>query len=107
MKILLDESLPRKLKNDFGTQHEVWTVRDKDWLGQKNGALLKLMVENNFELFVTVDRNLQYQQNLEQLPLTIIVLSAVDNRRETLAKLIPKLFDRLAEGNSQNVIEIS
>lgn len=65
MKILLDESLPRKLKNDFGGAHEVWTVRDKGWLGQKNGALLKLMVAHGFELFVTVDRNLSYQQNLE------------------------------------------
>ena len=54
MKILLDESLPRKLKNDFGITHDVWTVRDKDWLGQKNGALLKLMVEDNFEIFVTI-----------------------------------------------------
>jgi hypothetical protein len=33
MKILLDESLPRKLKNDFGTNHEVWTAKEKDWLG--------------------------------------------------------------------------
>ncbi len=107
MKILLDESLPRKLKNDFGTNHEVWTVRDKGWLGQKNGALLKLMVEDSFEIFVTIDGNLPYQQNLERLPLTIFILSGVDNRRETLAKLIPKLFDRLAEGNLQNVIEIS
>ncbi len=107
MKILLDESLPRKLKNDFGTNHEVWTVRDKAWLGQKNGALLKLMGEDNFELFVTVDRNLQYQQNLDRLPLTIFVLCAADNRRETLAELIPKLFERLEEGDLQNVIEIS
>lgn len=107
MKILLDESLPIKLKNDFGIYHEVWTVRNKDWLGKKNGELLKLVIEDNFDIFVTVDRNIPYQQNLERLPLTIFVLCAVDNRRETLAKLIPKLFDRLAEGNLQNVIEIS
>ena len=106
MKILLDESLPRKLKNDFGTDQEVWTVRDKGWLGQKNGALLKLMVEDGFDLFVTVDRNLPYQQNLQRLPLTIIVLCAKNNRRETLAALIPKIFDRLAEGKWQNVIEV-
>jgi predicted nuclease of predicted toxin-antitoxin system len=106
MKILLDESLPRKLKNDFGTQHQVFTVRDKGWLGQKNGSLIRLMVEDKFELFVTVDRNLQYQQNLERLPLTVIVLCALDNRRETLAGLIPKLFERLSEGSLQNVIEI-
>lgn len=107
MKILLDESLPRKLKNDFGTAHEVYTVRDKGWLGQKNGALLKLMIEDGFDFLVTVDRNLSYQQNLERLPLTIFVLCASDNRRETLAVLIPKLLDRIAEGNFQSVIEIS
>lgn len=62
MKILLDESLPHKLRNDFGTEHEVWTVRDKGWLGKKNGELLRLLIDNNFEIFVTVDRNLPYQQ---------------------------------------------
>ena len=78
MKILLDESLPRKLRNDFG-----------------------------FELFVTVDRNLPYQQNLKGLPLTVLILCAIDNRRVTLKKLISKVFDRLAKGNLQSVIEIS
>lgn len=106
MKILLDESLPRKLRSDFGIDHEVWTVRDKGWLGQKNGALLKLMIEDGFTLFITVDRNLPYQQNLIRLPLTIFVLCAGDNRRETLAPQIPKLFERLAAGNLQHVIEI-
>lgn len=106
MKILLDESLPRKLKYDFGDEHEVITVRDKDWLGKKNGELLKLMISEEFEIFITVDRNLPYQQNLERLPLCIFVLCAIDNRRETLKELIPKLFERLADGNLQNVIEI-
>jgi predicted nuclease of predicted toxin-antitoxin system len=107
MKILLDESLPLKLRNDFGQEHEVWTVRAKGWLGKKNGELLRLMVEDNFEVFVTVDRNLQYQQNLTKLSLTIVVLCASNNRRTTLQQLIPKMFNRLAEGNLQNVIEIS
>jgi hypothetical protein len=40
MKILHDESLPRKLKLDFGIEHEVWTVKEKGWLGAKNGVLL-------------------------------------------------------------------
>jgi hypothetical protein len=43
MKILVDESCPRKLRSDFGAEHEIWTVRDKGWLGKKNGELLKLM----------------------------------------------------------------
>ena len=106
MKILPDESLPRKLKNDFGLEHEVYAVRDMQWLGKKNGELLELMTNNGFDLFITVDRNLPYQQNLTKLNITIFVLCAINNRRETLALLIQKLFERLAEGNLQNVNEI-
>lgn len=106
MKILLDESLPRKLRKDFGNEYEVWTVRDKGWLGKKNGELLKLMEVNGFTIFVTVDRNLAYQQNLNQLPVTIFVLCASDNRRETLQNLLPKMFDRMKQGDLQKVVEI-
>ena len=106
MKILLDESLPRKLRDDFGNEHDVWTVRDKGWLGKKNGELLQLMVNDNFELFVTLDRNLSYQQNLTRLPIPICVLCAKDSRRETLQQLIPGLFSRIRRGDLQNVIEI-
>lgn len=107
MKILLDESLPRKLRNDFPEGHEVWTVRDMGWLGKKNGELLNLMKDNSFELFVTVDRNLPYQQNLKRLSFTIFVLRANDNTRKTLRLLIPKIFERLATGDLQNVIEVA
>ena len=98
MKILLDESLPRKLKNDFGINHEVWTVRDKGWLSKKNGELLKLMINDGFELFVTADQNLQYQQKVEKLPLTIAVLVGSDNRLSTLQNIVPLLFKRINEG---------
>ena len=57
------------------------------------------MADDNFDIFVTVDRNITYQQNLEKLSITIFVLCAKDNRRETLQKLIPKLVDCIAEGN--------
>lgn len=106
MKILLDESLPRKLRYDFGNEHEVWTVRDKGWLGRKNGELLQLMLSDGFEIFVTIDRNLPYQQNTSRLPISIFVLCTKDNRRETLQKLIPKVFDRIKSGDLQNVIEV-
>lgn len=76
------------------------------WLGKKNGELLRLIKENEFQLFITVDRNLRYQQNLERLPFMIIVFHAKDNTRQTLKLLIPKLFERLAEGDVQDVIEI-
>ena len=107
MKILLDESLPIKLKADFGPEHEVYTVRDKGWLGHKNGALLQLIVEDGFELFVTVDRNLRFQQNLDRLPITVAILISKDNRLQTLRNLIGKLILRLAEGKFNKIIEIT
>lgn len=85
MKILVDESCPRKLRNDFGAEHEVWTVRDKKWLGKKNGDLLERMVADGFERFVTVDQNLSYQQNMQNLPIKIVVLYGKDNRRDASA----------------------
>ena len=107
MKILLDESLPRKLRLDFLPEHEVWTVRDKGWLSKKNGELIKLMTADNFDIFITVDRNLPYQQHLERLSITIVVLIAKDNRLETLRMLIPKIFDKISKENFQNLIEVS
>lgn len=64
------------------------------------------MLNEGFDLFVTVDRNLRYQQNLKKLPMTIAVLCAFDNRRETLRLLIPALFVRLEAGNLPEVVEI-
>lgn len=66
------------------------------------------MEEENFEIFVTVDRNLRYQQNSYKLPVAIFVLCAYNNRRETLKQLIPKIFERIGmdHGVSLSVIEI-
>ena len=52
MKLLLDENLPKRLKDDFAG-HEIYTVRDKGWNGKKNGELLILMISENFGLPVT------------------------------------------------------
>lgn len=65
------------------------------------------MIADNFELFITVDKNLPYQQNLDSLPLTIFVLKSKDNRRSSLQKLIPLVFERINIGNLQYVIEIT
>src|SRR3982750_1634253 len=107
MKILLDPSLPRKLKADFGDDCEVKTVRDMGGLGKKNGELLGLTVFNGFDFFVTLDKNLRFQQNLNRIELTIFLLLAVNNRRETLQALVEKIKDKIKEGNLQKINEIS
>lgn len=63
MRILLDECLPRKLKKDL-IGHDVLTVPEMGWRGVKNGELLR-RAKNSFDVFVTIDQGLQYQQNLE------------------------------------------
>jgi hypothetical protein len=64
------------------------------------------MTDERFELFITVDRNLQFQQNLERFAITIMFLCAKNNRRNTLKAFIPRIFDTLAEKDQTNLIEI-
>ena len=107
MKILLDENLPKQLKADFGSDYDVKTVRDLGWLGKKNGELLGLIVFNGFDFFVTIDKNLRYQQNLDRIELKIFLLLAINNRRETLQALVEKIKGKIKEGNLQKINEVS
>jgi len=70
MKILIDESLPRYLKRVL-TDYEARTVQEMGWAGIKNGKLLSL-AEVDFEVFLTADKNIRYQQNLKGRKLAII-----------------------------------
>ena len=70
MKILLDECVTKHLKAHL-TEHEVLTVREMQWGGTKNGKLLALCVEHSFEMLLNIDKNLQYQHNLDKYPLIV------------------------------------
>ena len=87
MKVLLDECLPKKLKREVQAD-VVRTVPKMGWAGTKNGALLRL-VEREFDVLLTNDRNLEHQQNLKQFALAVVVLVAVTNDIEDLKPLMP------------------
>lgn len=89
MNVLLDECLPRKLKLEL-KGHFVSTVTEENWSGKKNGKLLEL-AEKKFDVFVTVDQNLSYQQNISKFNIAVILLSAKDNDFETLKPFMPKV----------------
>ena len=95
MRILLDESLPRRLRGEL-PGHSVSTVTQCGWSGLENGELLRVAAEE-FDVFLTADQNLEYQQNLRELPLTVIVLVARNNTFETLQSLMPAVLHRLAD----------
>lgn len=71
MRILFDEDMPRPLKKNL-TDHQVFTVQELGWSGIKNGELLK-RANSQFDVFLTADKSLQYQQNLKRLDISIIV----------------------------------
>ncbi|MBS1584092.1 MAG: DUF5615 family PIN-like protein [Bacteroidetes bacterium] len=98
MKILLDENIDIRFKTLFANEpHEVYTVRDMKWNGVKNGALLKLLRENNFDCWIVVDKNIPYQQNPSTIPCTIIVLDVFRNTLKHISPLLPKLLVRLSD----------
>ena len=90
MKLLLDENLPRRLKNDLA-DHEVLTVREAGWNGLKNGELLKRMIDENFDALLTFDKNLENQQNFETYPVTVLLLIAESNQYKNLRPLVPEI----------------
>jgi predicted nuclease of predicted toxin-antitoxin system len=95
MKLLLDENLPKRLKNDF-IEHEIYTLREKNWNGKKNGELIKLMIGQHFDALLTFDKNIQYQQNFKKYPICIFVLSAKNNSYQELSRLSEKIQKVLA-----------
>lgn len=94
MRILLDESLPIELRDEL-PGNSVSSVREMGWSGLKNGELL-LRAAARFDVFLTADQNLQYQQNLRTLPLAVAVLVARSNRIQDLKPLIAGLQSALA-----------
>lgn len=89
MRVLLDECTPRKLRQDL-PEHEVRTVGEMGWRGTRNGALL-LQAASEFDVLLTVDSNMEFQQNLALLPLAVIVLVAFKNDIELLRPLMPQV----------------
>ena len=88
MRVLLDENLPRRLKNSITA--EAKTVPECGWSGVKNGELLRLAA-SEFDVLLTMDRGMQFQQNLAGVDLCIIVLSAPSNDIDDLLPLEPKI----------------
>lgn len=89
MRLLLDECVPARLKKPL-PRHEVSTVVHQGWSGVKNGKLLAL-VAASFDAFVTVDKNLPYQQSPSSLPLAVLVFDAASTELPALLELVPAL----------------
>ena len=100
MKLLLDENLPKQLKNDL-MDFEVFTVQEMGWSGKQNGELLELMISNNFGVLITADKNLQNQQNFIKYQIPVLTLNVRLLTYQHMVNLLPELR-RLLKGQLPN-----
>ena len=104
MKILLDECVNQRLSPDF-VGHEVGTVKQMGWKSKRNGELLALAAKS-FDVFVTTDRNLHFQQNIERFDIVVVVMIAKTNRLADLRPIVPgilKLLPFLKKGQVREI----
>ena len=92
MRLLLDECIDQRLAKEL-QGHDVKTVPKMGWAGIKNSDLLRL-AEEQFDVFITVDRNLSFQQNLAKFKIAVLILHARTNRLVDLKPLNPEAFGR-------------
>ncbi len=103
MKIILDENLPKALKRYFSA-YEVTTVQEQGWAGVKNGELM-VRIDGAYDIFLTSDKNLKYQQNLTGRSIAIIELPT--NRLKLLVTIVDKILAEVESISLGMYVEIS
>jgi predicted nuclease of predicted toxin-antitoxin system len=110
MRILVDECAPSALARFLReVGHDCRTVQQTDWSGKQNGELLEL-AENQFDVLVTIDTNLQYQQNLAHRKIAILLVRAPSNRLPDLERYFPacaKALERIKPGDFLQIGDLS
>jgi hypothetical protein len=96
LRILLDECLPRRLKRHFRTYGLVLTVSDAGLSGYTNGRLLR-RITGDFNVFITIDKSIQHQQNLSAYDVAFALLRVPSNDITDIEPRLPKLFARWSE----------
>ena len=104
MKILLDECLPKRLKTSL-KQFGVKTVTEMGRNSLRNGQLMKVAIEKNFQIFLTIDKNIEFQQNLKSYPISV-VFDVARNKIELILPLIPKFVEQVSQFEKGNAYKI-
>lgn len=105
MKVLLDENIDIRLRFAFAnTAHQVITTEYMGWKGIKNGELLKLMSEQDFDVLIAVDKSLPYQHNQDRLPVAIFILDVKRNVLPALKTFVPDLLNRMSQPIDKKVV---
>lgn len=106
MKILFDHCVTKPLRREF-PDHEIKTTREMGWAALKNGRLLEEAVAAGFEVLLTIDQNIRYQQNLTGRPIAVVVLIASGITVEDLRPLVPAIEKTLAHVERGQLYEVT
>jgi predicted nuclease of predicted toxin-antitoxin system len=106
MKILADECLPVRIKSLF-PDFILSTVNELGWSGLKNGDLLKKAVIENFEIFLTVDKKIIYQQNISNYKIGFIIIDVTQNKLEEIVPLKELVIESLQTIKPFEIVQIS
>ncbi len=105
MKVLLDENLPHDMRLLI-PGHEVFTVAYLGWAGTTNGALLRRAAESGFDVLVSKDSGIEFEQNLGELPLAVILLRARSNSIDDIKPLLPQLLIALTSISPHAIVRV-
>jgi hypothetical protein len=106
VRVLLDEQLPRQLVPEL-TGHDVSTVQRQGWTGITNGELLRRAAAAGFEVLLTADRNLEFQQNVSRAGIGVLVVAAASNALEDLLPLVPAMLAALPKTAPGRVLRVA
>lgn len=105
MKVLLDENLPHDLRH-FLPGHEVVTVAYLGWQGLTNGELLSRAAMNGFEAMLSKDAGIEYEQNLSDLPLSVILIEAPSNALDAIRPIVPDILKALESLHQKTLVRV-
>ena len=106
MKLLLDECVVRDLKRDLAG-HDVSTVVEAGFGGLENGQLLRAAAAGSYDVLITVDRNLPFQQNIGSLQIAVLILMSTGITYADLKPLVPRILDRLSTTQPGKIYRVS
>lgn len=106
MRLLLDENVPHRLRHRLKPIHQVSTVQDEGWTSIQNGALLAA-ADGHFDVIITFDSNLEYQQDLTDKSISVLVIRSRSNAYRSLTPLIPSILEALEVIKPGQVVRVS
>ena len=105
MKVLLDECVDRRLKSRL-PGHDVYTVTNMHWNGLKNGLLMSAAIGEKFDMLLTIDKNLEFQQNLKKYDIVVAIFDVKQNNVKLYEPLIPIFEAQLSTLEKDHVYTI-